>query len=131
MCLYAPFVIHALVQALVHAHGEGILHNDLHPWNIMLDFTTIGVPYIGLIDWGLAMRTGIEHRPTNITNPVEHKIHPWRSVELLDAKYPSPWSYALYVYALSWVIYCIYKFCFEHSQWANTKWSNTHTSVDI
>ena len=98
---------------------------------MMLDFTAGGVPRIGLIDWGLAMRVGLEHRPTNITNPLEHKIRPWRADELLDAQSPCPWTYGTDVYAVAWVIYCICKFCFEYSAWAETDWANTRTSIDV
>lgn len=131
LCLHAPSLIHAFVQALAHAHGEGVFHNDLHPWNIMLDFTAEGVPRIGLIDWGLAMRAGVEQRVTNITNQVQHRIRPWRADELLAIKHPCPWTYATDVYAVAWVIDCICKFCFEYSQWASTNWATTRTSVDI
>lgn len=31
LCIYAPSLIHAFVQALARAHEEYILHNDLHP----------------------------------------------------------------------------------------------------
>ena len=68
VCLHAPSLIHAFVQALAYAHGEGIIHNDLHPWNIMVDFSIARVSRVGIIDWGLALREGVEQRPTNITN---------------------------------------------------------------
>ena len=93
-CLHAPSLIQALVQSLGYDHSKAVLHNDLHPWNIMLDFTARGIPRIGILVWGLAMRAGVEHRPTNITNALEHRIQPWRADELLDAKNPCPWSFA-------------------------------------
>lgn len=130
-CLHAPALIHAFVQALVHAHGKGVLDNDLHPWNIMIDFIAAGVPRIGIIDWGLAMRAGIEQRVTNITNQLQHKIRPWRADELLAIKHPCPWTYATDVFAAAWVIDAICKFCFEYSEWASTDWATTRTSVDI
>lgn len=131
VCLHAPSLIHAFVQALAYAHGEGIIHNDLHPWNIMIDFTATGVPRVGIIDWGLALRAGVEQRPTNITNQLEHRIRPWRADELLALRHPCPWSYATDVYAAAWVIDAICKFCFEFSQWKNTNWATTRISVDI
>ena len=36
---YAPSIIHALVQTLLFAHSQVVLHNDLHPWNVVLDIT--------------------------------------------------------------------------------------------
>lgn len=131
LCMYAPSLIHAFVQALAHAHEEYILHNDLHPWNVMLDYTAGGVPRIGIIDWGLAMRAGVEQKATNITNQVEHRIRPWRADELCDAKNPCPWTFATDVYAAAWIIDAICRFCFEFSQWAGTEWANTRTSVDV
>ena len=53
--MYVPSITQALVQALGHAHKEGMVHNDLHAWNIMLDFTIACIPYIGIIDWNLSM----------------------------------------------------------------------------
>ena len=52
ICAHAPSLIHALVKALRFSHEEGIIHNDLHPWNIILDFTTDLTPRIKIIDWG-------------------------------------------------------------------------------
>ena len=84
LCMHAPTLIHALIQALEFAHSEGVIHNDLHPWNIMLDFTAEGVPRVGIIDWGLALRIEFEKRPTNNTTAQKHKLHPWRAHDLFN-----------------------------------------------
>ena len=73
---HIPLVIHAMIQALLHAHNEGVLHCDLHPWNIMTNFTKDGKVHVGIIDWGLALRDGLERRKTDITNKKEHKMRP-------------------------------------------------------
>ena len=88
---HAPSVIHALVQALAFAHKQGVLHNDMHPWNVMLDYTLDGIARVGIIDWGLALCVGFEFRPTNITTAAEHNARPWRAPELLDKESPCPW----------------------------------------
>ena len=87
LCLHAPSFIHAFVQSLAYAHKEGIIHNDLHPWNIMVDFTAAGVPRVGNIDWRLALRAGVDQRATNIHNQLQHKLRPWRADELFSIKH--------------------------------------------
>ncbi|KAI5059692.1 hypothetical protein GOP47_0026011 [Adiantum capillus-veneris] len=76
LSMHVSGVIHALVQALAHAHPTGVLHTDLHPWNVMLDFTEDGILRVGIIDWGLALRMALEKRPTNIVNALEHELRP-------------------------------------------------------
>jgi WD40 repeat protein len=49
-CRRAAQVVHDLAEALEHAHGEGIIHRDVKPANVMLD--TRGRAY--LMDFGLA-----------------------------------------------------------------------------
>ncbi len=43
-----------ILGALAHAHGKGILHRDLKPSNIYLLQPQAAVPYVKLIDFGLA-----------------------------------------------------------------------------
>lgn len=47
---------------------RGSYAQRLQSWNIMIDFTIAGIPCIGIIDWGLALRAGVEQRPIKITN---------------------------------------------------------------
>ena len=131
LCLYAPSFIHAFVQSLAYTHKEDIIHNDLHPWNVMVDFTAASVPRVGIIDWGLALRAGVEQRATNIHNQLQHKLRPWRAYELLQVKHLCPWTYETDVYAAAWAIDAICKFCFEFSEWKGTNWASTRPSVDI
>jgi serine/threonine-protein kinase len=49
----ALHVTRSVLAALVHAHGEGVLHRDVKPENIML--VSSGVPRTVLIDFGLAI----------------------------------------------------------------------------
>lgn len=51
ICAHALSLIYALVKALRFAHDEEVIHNDLHPWNMMLDFMKDIIPWIGIIDW--------------------------------------------------------------------------------
>ena len=54
--LHMPHIMHALVDGLKAAHMAGIIHTDLHPFNIVLDFIQMQKPRIGIIDWGLMLR---------------------------------------------------------------------------
>ena len=106
---YAPSIIHALVQSLLFAHDHGVLHNDLHPWNVVIDITKEGIPRVGIIDWGLALRIRFEKRASNVTKRADHNARPWRAEELCDANHPCPYSYSTDTYALAWMIqmFCV------------------------
>ena len=53
-----PHIMHAIVAGMNAAHMAGILHTDLHPFNVMLDFTRDMHVHVGIIDWGLLLRVG-------------------------------------------------------------------------
>ena len=51
-----PHIMHALVDGMATAHMAGIIHTDVHPFNIVLDFTKDLKVQIGIIDWILLLR---------------------------------------------------------------------------
>ncbi len=53
-------IVRALAEALEHAHGEGVLHRDLKPQNVILD--EAGRPH--LLDFGLARTLDADPRLT-------------------------------------------------------------------
>ncbi|HMF16434.1 MAG TPA: protein kinase [Gemmataceae bacterium] len=57
----AAKVVHDLAEALAYAHGEGIVHRDVKPANVMLDDKAH--PY--LMDFGLALRIDDADRLTH------------------------------------------------------------------
>lgn len=116
MLVHAPSFMHALVKAMAHAHQKGIIHCDLHPWNIMTDFTKEGVPRVGVIDWGLALRVGIEQRRTNIVNQDEHNLRPWRAPELYNPQSPCPYTKATDVYAVAFCILHLCQWCTDFAE---------------
>lgn len=118
---HIPSVMHAMIQALLYAHNEGVLHCDLHPWNIMTDFTKDGKVRVGIIDWGLALRDGLETRKTNITNKKDHRMRPWRADELLNNESPCPYSKSTDLYAICWCIDYLSLFSKEFSEHYNVE----------
>jgi formylglycine-generating enzyme required for sulfatase activity/serine/threonine protein kinase len=50
-------LIRQLLQGLGHAHKQGLIHRDLKPRNILLDFTT-GQPQVKIADFGLVRIVG-------------------------------------------------------------------------
>ena len=55
------------------------MHNDLHAWNVVLDIMKEGIPRVGIIDWGLALRMQFEKRPSNVTYKIYHDARLWRA----------------------------------------------------
>lgn len=53
-----PHIMHAIIVGMNAAHMPKILHTDLHPFNVMLDFTRDMHVRVGIIDWGLLLRVG-------------------------------------------------------------------------
>ena len=124
-CEQAPNLIHAMVQAMAFAHEMGVVHCDLHPLNIMLDFTRDCLPRIGIIDWGLALRLGFEKRKSSSFLEKTHVLRPWLAPELLDKENDEVYTKAVDTYALSWVIVQICTFCAEFSSEHKTGWEST------
>lgn len=120
---YAPSIIHALVQTLQFAHDHGVLHNDLHPWNVVIDITKEGIPRVGLIDWGLALRVKFEKRPSNVVDRKEHDARPWRAEELCDARSGCPYSYSTDTFALVWLIQIFCTTCEEYASHYGVDWA--------
>ena len=54
--LKMPHIMHALVDGMVAAHMAGIIHLDLHLFNIVMDFTKDQKARAGIIDWGLLLQ---------------------------------------------------------------------------
>jgi hypothetical protein len=46
-----------LLSALAHAHGEGILHRDVKPGNVLITKTHAAPDFVRLVDFGLAKHT--------------------------------------------------------------------------
>jgi predicted Ser/Thr protein kinase/regulation of enolase protein 1 (concanavalin A-like superfamily) len=61
-CRRAAEIVRALAEALAHAHGQGIVHRDVKPANILLDEQ--GKPY--LTDFGLAFHQDASRRLTQL-----------------------------------------------------------------
>ncbi|MCO5552204.1 hypothetical protein L7F22_005716 [Adiantum nelumboides] len=114
-CNNAPSLIHAMVQTMAFAHCKGVLHCDLHPGNVVLDFTQDHQPRIGIIDWGLALRVGYEKRVSQAPHRKDHDFRPWLAPELLGADDEDVYKKGVDVYALSWMILQICTFCEEFS----------------
>ena len=127
---YAPSIIHALVQTLLFAHSHGVLHNDLHVWNVVIDITKEGIPRVGIIDWGMALRINYEKKPSNVTTKKEHDIRPWRADELCDATNPCPYSTATDTYALAWLIRVLCASCNEYATHFKIEWGG-RTEVEV
>ncbi len=127
---YAPSIIHALVQTFMFAHSQGVLHNDLHAWNVVLDITKDGIPRVGIIDWGLALRMNFEKKASNVTVKKEHDARPWRAPELCDPDHACPWSCSTDTYALAWLIQLLCKSCEEFASYFKFEWGG-RTEVEV
>ena len=69
-----PAILHALVDGIAATHTAGIVHCNLHPFNIMLDYTRTNQPQIGIIDWGKMIQTltnqaSLNFEPNASTDP--------------------------------------------------------------
>ncbi|MCO5547566.1 hypothetical protein L7F22_001017 [Adiantum nelumboides] len=130
-CNNAPSLIHAMVQTMAFAHCKGVLHCDLHPRNVVLDFTQDHQPRIGMIDWGLALRVGYEKRVSQAPHRKDHDFRPWLALELLGADDEDVYKKHVDVYALSWMILQICTFCEEFSSLHETSWDDTDAASQI
>ena len=62
---HMPAILQTLVDGVAGAHTAGIVHCNLHPFNIMLDYTRINQPQIGIIDWGMMIQTPTKQASLN------------------------------------------------------------------
>ncbi|MCO5590703.1 hypothetical protein L7F22_044678 [Adiantum nelumboides] len=130
-CNNAPSLIHAMMQTMAFAHYKGVLHCDLHPGNVVLDFTQDHQPRIGIIDWGLAIRVGYEKRVSQAPHRKDHNFWPWLAPELMGAEDEDVYKKGVDVYALSWMILQICTFCEEFSLLHETGWDDTDAASQI
>ena len=56
----AADIIAQIADALACAHGQGIIHRDVKPSNVMVDTMEGGKPFVRLLDFGLATKIGGE-----------------------------------------------------------------------
>lgn len=121
-----PHIMHAIVDGMNAAHMAGIVHTDLHPFNIMLNFTRDMHVRVGIIDWGLMLRVGKKRKSLtfvfdaakNLTLVAERVIwaerektrKPWLAPELFDPRSDDAWSKASDVYALGYLLDQLFDF---------------------
>ncbi|MCO5548626.1 hypothetical protein L7F22_002086 [Adiantum nelumboides] len=129
-CNKAPSLIHAMVNTMAFTHYKGVLHCDLHPGNVVLDFTKDNQPHIGIIDWGLALRMGNEIRVSH-PHRKDHDFRPWFALELLGANDEDVYKKGVDVYALSWMILQICTFYEEFSSLHETSWDDIDVASQI
>ncbi|MCO5554107.1 hypothetical protein L7F22_007633 [Adiantum nelumboides] len=130
-CNNAPLLIHAMVQAMAFAHCKGVLHCDLHPGNVVLNFTQDHQPHIGMIDWGLALRVGYEKLVSQAPHRKDHDFWPWLAPELMGADNEDVYQKVVDVYALSWMILQICTFSEEFSLLHESGWDDTDATSQI
>ncbi len=69
---HALTIIEQVCQALVHAHGYGVVHRDIKPGNIVLTRNIEGKEIVKLVDFGLAKLTDPEdEKRQNLTKTGE------------------------------------------------------------
>lgn len=139
--LNMPNIMHALVDGIAAAHSAGIIHTDLHPFNIMLDFTRDVKARIGIIDWGCMLRLPKKRASLNFvaeadkhpdkvaqaqsTARVERQKRGWMAPELYDPFCANAYSGASDVYALGYLFNVLHEFWVV----AQRKWMQ-HTDVE-
>ena len=113
-------IMHAVIDGMAAAHSAGVLHTDLHAFNIVLDFTRDMHVRVGIIDWGLLLRAGKtrasmfyvfepeNHKEVVVERRVqgqkELRDKPWLAPELCDPLQNSAYSKESDVYALGWLL---------------------------
>lgn len=121
-----PHIMHAIVAGMNAAHMAGILHTDLHPFNVMLDFTRDMHVRVGIIDWGLLLRVGKKRRSMTfvfdadmnaeavaekvIWGQREQRARPWLAPELLDPLNENAYTRASDIYAVGYLLQHLYNF---------------------
>ena len=51
-----PHIMHDCIDGMVVVHMVGILHININPFNLVIDFTKDLKFQVGIIDWGLLLR---------------------------------------------------------------------------
>ena len=74
-----PHIVHALVDGMATAHMARIVHTDVHPFNIVLDFTKDLKVQIGIIDQGLLLKVPSKCQSLNFV--VDANKNPTRAAE--------------------------------------------------
>ncbi|MCO5592527.1 hypothetical protein L7F22_046530 [Adiantum nelumboides] len=120
-----------MVRTMAFAHSKGVLHCDLHPGNVVLDFTQDHQSRIGIIDWGLALRVGYEKHVSQAPHRKDHDFRPWLPPELMGADDKDVYRKGVDVYALSWIILQMSTFCEEFSSLHETGWDDIDAASQI
>jgi serine/threonine protein kinase/tetratricopeptide (TPR) repeat protein len=85
-------VIHALLDALGHAHARGVIHRDLKPSNVLVAGAEDRLPLVKLTDFGLAQ--AIESRELEGANPFGGGTPAYMAPEQFDGRWRDygPWT---------------------------------------
>ena len=121
-----PHIMHAIIDGVTEAHTAGMTHNDLHAFNIVLDFTKDNKPRVGIIDWGLLLRAPKKRASLNFIAEAEkheeqvvaargaaerqRQKRPWLAPELYDPLLADAYTMASDVYALGYILQALHEF---------------------
>ena len=99
-----PAILHALVDGVAVAHTAGIVHCDLHPFNIMLDYTRTNQPQIGIIDWGMLIQMPTKHASLNFESNANTDLAALVEVqEIYDHNCADAFTKSSDIYALKFI----------------------------
>ena len=108
------------------AHMVGIIHTNLHSFNIFMDFTQAQQPHINIIDWGLLLKTPKKRISLNFVFEAEKNLEKvavakpkanrerlkrgWLAPELYDPFLVDAYTEASDIYALGYLLQVLYDF---------------------
>lgn len=52
-------IFHQVLTGLGHAHARGVIHRDIKPANILVTHDEAGLPWVKIVDFGIAAVTGV------------------------------------------------------------------------